>query len=210
MPFFPNTLELERRLCALGAHPAILEGPFTLLERFKVRFRDEIYLLMSKDQIDAVKLGETLAAVTNKPNLGVQFLSNEECEHMPRAEQYRIYQLALGHSLRIYLHTEAFHQFAFAKTDGRRMVDVIKGAIGTRQLTRALDRTFGNSFASILKRDIVAAWTIYFMSLIPQHGRIVVDQCVVDERRTLVEFLTQTVPGPLMPEAPGLWIAFTA
>ena len=99
MPFFPNTLELERRLRALGAHQTVLEEPFQLLERFKMRFRDENYMLMAQEQIDAAKLGDTLASVTGLPNRGIQFLTNAACRRMPRMEQSRIYELALSHSL---------------------------------------------------------------------------------------------------------------
>ena len=210
MPFFPNTLELERRLCALGAHQVVLEEPFELLERFKMRFRDENYMLMAQEQIDAAKLSETLASVAGLPNRGVQFLTNAECRRMPREEQSRIYKLALSHSLRVHLDTEAFRQFAQARSDGRKMLDVIKGAIGTRLLTPALDRTFGNSFASIMKRDITAAWATYFMSLVPEPGRLVINERVTSARKDLVLFLTQTVPGPRLPENPEVWLAFVA
>lgn len=188
----------------------VLEEPFELLERFKLRFRDENYMLMSKEQIDAGKLGETLSSVTGLPNNGVQFLTNSDCKRMPRQEQYRIYELSREHSLRTHLNTDPFREFMLANSDGRKMQDVIKGAIGTHLLTPALDRTFGNSFASIMKRDIIAVWATYFMSLVPEPCRPIGNARVVQDIKALVRFLTQTMPGPRLPETPELWLAFVA
>ncbi len=213
MSFFPNSLELERRLRHLGADVDLLNTPFVQLERFKLRFRDEIYMLMAKDQIEAEDLSATLAAVTKTPKCAITFLSNEECKTMPRAEQYLMYELTRTASIRNLLMTKPLADFASMKEDGRRMVDVVKGAIGTRRLTLALDNTFGNSFASIFKRDIVAVWLAYFRAFLPDdlnHPRTPLTMDRVECTGKLVDYLTQALPAVRLPEPPHAWIAFTA
>lgn len=218
MPYFPNSLELERRLRALGAMPELLDHAFVQLERWKLRFRDEIYLLMSEEQVDKADLALTLAHATATPTAELVFMSNAQCKSTKRDEQYRIYEVARRASIRRLLETRAYWSFAYAKDDEdkRRMIDVIKGAIGTRRLTLALDNTFGNSFASLFKHDIVAVWTTYFMAFAPKtpEGQPA-DVKIYDDRKIqafgkLIDFLTQALPTIRLPEHPNNWIVFTA
>lgn len=210
MCIFSNSLELERRLRALGAHPAQLTPAFARLEKFQKRFRDERYLLMDSQQIDLRELAEVLARSTGTAMTEVVCVSCEDCERGGREGQYRLYELVRDGSIRRLLESKAYWEFANLRdpTDKRRMGDVIKGAIGTRRLTLALDNTFGNSFASVFKHDIVAVWTSHFMAHVPtKHG-------VADEERIvwtgkLVDYLTKALPAFRLPDAPSTWTVFT-
>src|SRR5512135_2939195 len=100
MSVFSNSLELERRLRALGAHPAQLLDAFERLERFQLRFRDEHYQLMSASQIDKADLAAILAHVTRTPRSEVTFESCEACEEETREKQYRLYELVRAYPMR--------------------------------------------------------------------------------------------------------------
>ena len=223
MPYFPNSLELERRLRALGSMKELLEEPFQQLERFKLRFRDEYYMLMEESQIEKDALAETLAHATGTKPTALQFLSKQACKEMPREGQFAIYEQARTSSIRRLLESKDHKRFSAAKAkdedreDSRRMIDVIKGAIGTRRLTLALDNTFGNSLASVFKHDIVAVWTSHFMAHVPKlravEGRAAVpfyDQERIKWTGKLVEYLTQVLPAIRLREPPENWIIFTA
>jgi len=214
MCVFSNSLELERRLRLLGAHPDQLAPAFTRLEKFQSRFLDEHYMLMGESQIDKAELVETLSVVTRTPRAEIVCVSCEACEHGGREEQYRLYGLVRDGSIRHLLETQAFQRFAKAvepdeKKLKRRMIDVIKGAIGTRRLTLALDNTFGNSFASCFKHDIVAIWTMHFKSFVPLTNGIA-DPHRIEWTGRLVDYLTKALPAFHLPEPPGTWTVFTA
>ena len=219
--FFPNSLELERRLRALGAHPAQLTEAFTRLENFQERFRDEHYLLMAQNQIDKDHLARTLAEATGTPAAEIVFLSCE-VESAPRADlgedaaacrerQYRTYETVRSHSIRSLIETKPLKAFAGHKdpVSTRRMIDVVKGAIGTRRLTLALDNTFGNSFASVFKHDIVAVWATYFMAFIPRAGGVA-DEGRIASLGRLVDCLTRALPIFYLKGPPTAWTVFTA
>lgn len=210
MCVFSNSLELERRLRLLGAHPEQLAPAFLRLENFQLRFRDEHYLLMAQSQIDAGDLATVLSAATSTPRTEVVFLSCETCEGGGREEQFRLYDIVRAHSIRRLLQTKDYWEFANARdpSDKRRMYDVIKGAVGTRRLTLALDNTFGNSFASVFKHDIVAVWTAHFMSFVPKAGGVA-DPDRITWTGRLVEYLTRALPAFRLPETPSSWTVFT-
>lgn len=214
MPVFSNSLELERRLRLLGAHPAQLATAFAKLEEFQLRFRDERYQLMSASQFDdreRAALAATLAHVTRTPLSTVIFLSCETSEGSPREDQFRLYELLRMWPTRRLLETDAYWRFANVREEGekRRMIDVIKGAIGTRRLTLALDNTFGNSFASLFKHDIVAVWTMYFKSFVPLANGLA-DPERIEWTGKLVDYLTKALPAFHLPEPPGSWTVLTA
>ncbi len=210
MCIFSNSLELERRLRALGAHPGQLGPAFDRLENFQKRFRDEQYLLMGRDQIDLADLAEVLARATRTPKSAVTCVSCEDCEAGGREGQYRLYELVRAGSIRRLLEAPAYWNFTNARdpSDKRRMYDVIKGAVGTRRLTLALDNTFGNSFASVFKHDIVAVWATHFMAHVPaQNGLADPDRIAWTGR--LVDYLTKALPAFRLPETPSSWTVFT-
>lgn len=211
MCIFSNSLELERRLRLLGAHPDQLAPAFTRLEKFQLRFLDEAYMLMGESQIDKADLADALAHVTRTPRAEIVCVSGEECEHAPRQEQYRLYELVRAWPTRRLLETEAYWRFANGREAGekRRMIDVIKGAIGTRRLTLALDNTFGNSFASVFKHDIVAIWTMHFKSFVPALNGLA-DSDRIASTGKLVDYLTKAVPAFYLQETPHSWTVFTA
>lgn len=229
MPIFPNSLELERRMVGLGADRKLMEPSFERLEDFKRRFRDEKYMLMSPKQLeksakpasgaesdeekkfDKEGLAEALAAVTGTPKCEISFLRNEECRAMPRDKQFELYELARANSLRRRLVTPAYRRFAALKDeDGRTMGDVVHGAIGTRRMTLALDNTFGNAFASLLKHDIVALWITHFMSFVPHKPGKLPDIGRVGATTNMVEYVTKVLPAAYLPKNPAQWIVFTA
>jgi hypothetical protein len=209
MCVFSNSLELERRLRLLGAHPDQLAPAFTRLEDFQLRFRGETYMLMGQSQIDTGDLAAVLARATGTPKSEVVYLSCEKCESGTREEQFRLYELVRSYSIRRLLETKEYWEFANARdTDKRRMYDVIKGAVGTRRLTLALDNTFGNSFASVFKHDIVAVWTTHFMAYVPKAGGIADENRIASTGR-LVEYLTRALPAFRLEETPSSWTVFT-
>lgn len=214
MPVFSNSLELERRLRGLGAHPAQLATAFDRLEEFQRRFRDEHYQLMSAAQFgvkERADLAATLSHVTRTPISTVIFESCETLESGAREGQFRLYELVRKWPIRLLLETEAYWRFANLREEGRkhRMSDVIKGAIGTRRLTLALDNTFGNSFAGVLKHDIVAVWTMHFKSFVPL-ALGVADADRIASTGKLVDYLTRALPAFRLPEMPGSWTVLTA
>jgi hypothetical protein len=211
MCVFSNSLELERRLRLLGAHPEQLAPAFMRLEKFQSRFLDEHYMLMGESQIDKAEFAETLSVVTRTPHAEIVCVSCESCEHGGREEQYRLYGLVRAWPTRRLLETDAYWRFANAREEKekRRMIDVIKGAIGTRRLTLALDNTFGNSFASCFKHDIVAIWTMHFKSFVPLANGIA-DPHRIEWTGRLVDYLTKALPAFHLPEPPGSWTVFTA
>jgi len=210
MCVFSNSLELERRLRQLGAHPAQLAPAFTRLENFQLRFRDEKYMLMGTSQIDIDDLATTLSRATATPKTEVVCLSCEACELESREEQYRLYGLVRAGSIHRLLETEPYWKFANDRDppERRRMIDVIKGAIGTRRLTLALDNTFGHSFASLFKHDIVAVWTAHFMAHVPKAAGVADPERILWTGR-LVEYLTKALPAFRLQEAPANWTVFT-
>lgn len=208
MYVFSNSLELERRLRALGAHPEQLTPAFTRLEAFQLRFRDEYYTLMEQSQIDLADLAEVLARATATPKTAVVCLSCETCERDGRKEQYRLYELVRAGSIRRLLEHEAYWKFANGRESGRRMIDVVKGAIGTRRLTLALDNTFGHSFASVFKHDLVAVWATHLMAHVPKDGGVADPERIAWTGR-LVEYMTKVMPAFRLQEAPANWTVFT-
>jgi hypothetical protein len=229
MPVFSNSLELERRMIALGTDRTLMSASFERLEAFKKRFRDEKYMLMSPKQLekntnpttgterdtekkfDKEGLAETLAVVTGTPKCDISFLRLEECRAMPRSKQFDLYELARANSPRRKLITPTYRRFVALKDeDGRTMSDVVHGAIGTRRMTLALDNTFGNAFASLLKHDIVALWVTHFMSLVPpKHGKLP-DIGRAGATGNMVEYVTKVLPVVYLPKNPAQWIVFTA
>lgn len=214
MSVFPNSLELERRLRLLGAHPAQLDGAFEQLEDFQLRFRKDHYQLMGASQFsdqERATMAATLAHVSRTPPAAVIFESCERLEQSPREEQFRLYDLVRRYPIRLQLETEAYWRFANLREEGqkRRMIDVIKGAVGTRRLTWALDNTFGNSFASVFKHDIVAVWTMHFKSFVPTANGLADTDRIASTGR-LVGYLTRALPIFHLPEAPGTWTVLTA
>lgn len=212
MNVFSNSLELERRLRLLGAESDRLAPAFERLEHFQLRFRDERYLLMSEGQIDKADLAYTLAHVTRTSRGEVVCLSCEKCQRDSREEQYRLYDLVRAGSVRRLLETTEYLRFAKGcekdVKPGRPMIDVIKGAIGTRRLTLALDNTFGNSFASVFKHDIVAVWTMYFKSFVSaKHGGGDAER--IESTGKLVDYLTKAIPAFYLPDQPHSWTVFT-
>jgi hypothetical protein len=211
MTVFSNSLELERRLRALGAHPDQLPIAFERLEHFQLRFRDEYYLLMGENQIDKAELAAALAHVTRTPLSEIVCVSCEAMEHGGREAQYRLYEMARALPMRRLLETEAYWRFANQREEGekKRMIDVIKGAIGTRRLTLALDNTFGNSFASVFKHDIVAVWTMHFKSFVPVvNGMADADR--IGSTGNLVVYLTKALPAFRLSGHPASWTVLTA
>lgn len=217
MPVFSNSLELVRRMVKLGADRELMEASFDRLEEFKRRFRDERYMLMSSKQLDRDEavakrnLAETLAQVTSTPKAGITFLRLDECRAMPREKQLELYEHARANSLRSNLNTDGYRRFANLKDEtGRMMHDVVHGAIGTRRLTLALDNTFGNAFANVLKHDIVALWITHFMSFEPPGPGKLPEPGRVKATGDMVKYITKVLPAAYLPELPAQWIVLTA
>ncbi len=205
----PNSLELDLRLRALGALPVQYRPAFAKLEHFQERFRTEYFGLMGADQLDKDDLARTLSEATSTPQVEVAFVSIRELLTGERERLLDLYRLAKVGSIRQFLQTPQYWAFASAKADGRKMIDVIHGSIGTRRLIIALDNTFGNSFGSLFKHDIVAIWTAYFMAFVPHEKSGIADAGRIGRMEKLVDYLTKTKTVCKLRDTPFNWIQFT-
>jgi len=165
-----DSLELNDFLLQSAADKTIVGPAIDRLDAFTDKWRDGTYRLLKQASVDPAKLTEAIRLAVGETPKFVQFQSVSELSRLPREKQLRFYRVAHAGNVsrflrsckaheKMYSHVRGLRQMGRAVEDGARDLLTLVGlALGTKTMESALDSTFGNSMAKLVKYDIVDLW----------------------------------------------------
>lgn len=166
-PQLSDSLELLHFLDRYAEDKSLIEPAIEQLDAYTDKWRDGTYCLFPKESQDEKALKDALQSALGDDPGCIEFVSAKDLMSQGVQRQHAFYRTAYDGNLARELHRTKKHEALFSRmkdvrSENRDLPNLVALSLGTRTLQPALDNTFGNSFGSIAKNDLIELWYCRF------------------------------------------------